>query len=435
MTNERRYVRSPKQRQAWALLEDPAYRRLLFDGGARSGKTDIALLWLAKEAASRPGARILLARKHLDHARTTLYHLSLKKLLGGVRGWAWAEGAIELRHANGSLLRCAGLDDDERVDKILGDEYLHIFVNEATQTSWKTLQTVTTRLAQPIDAPHKIILDCNPKSQRHWLYRAGVMRQDPDTLAPLLDADIWTRLSWTPYDNPHLPPDALAALEALTGAQRRRMLDGEWCDNEGAVYDEFDEDIHVHKGPMPAGWERWTAVAGIDFGYTNPFVCLWGALDPDGRLWITRERYQARQTVHEHAQAILAAGLKRPAWTVADHDAEDRATLHAAGIQTLAATKDVERGIQAVKARLKVRPDGRPRLYVHEACRETIAEFYDYAWAPPKDGRNAKEEPVKDRDHAMDALRYIVAQLDCRSAPRYVHLFAGSAEPPGLLVL
>lgn len=434
MNAEKRYVRAPKQRIAWGILDDPAKRRVFFDGGARSGKTDITLLWLAKEAAQRPGARILLARKHLDHARTTLYNLSLKKLLGGVRGWHWADATLELRHNNGSLMRCAGLDNDERVDKILGDEYLHIFINEATQITWKTLQTVLTRLAQPIAAPHKLILDCNPKSQRHWLHTAGIMHNNPETLTPLLDADTWARISWTPYDNPHLPPDAIAALESLTGAQRRRMLDGQWCDNEGAVYEEFDEDTHLWRGPLPAGWERFSTVCGIDFGYTNPFVHLWGVLDPDGRLIIIREHYQARKTVQEHAQIITAAGIKKPQWTVADHDAEDRATLHAAGIPTLAAIKDISRGISAVKERLKIQPDGRQRLYIHESCKETIAEFYDYVWAPPKEGRNAKEEPVKDRDHAMDALRYIVAQLDCRSTHRPITLF-DNASAPGLIVL
>ena len=66
MSKPRRYKLFPKQKQGWCLLEDPALRRILFDGGARSGKTDVALVWLIKEAMSRPGARILAARRRLD---------------------------------------------------------------------------------------------------------------------------------------------------------------------------------------------------------------------------------------------------------------------------------------------------------------------------------------------------------------------------------
>jgi len=68
-----------------------------------------------------------------------------------------------------------------------------------------------------------------------------------------------------------------------------------------------------------------------------------------------------------------------------------------------------------VKERMKVQPDGRPRLYISESCPETISEFYDYAWQPATEGRNDKEAPIKDRDHAMDPIRYMVMKLDqCR---------------------
>ncbi len=408
---------TPKQNVAWRdHLERPELRRHLFYGGARSGKTDVILTWLCVQAATYPGARILMARRTRIAAAKSLWSDSLVKMLRGRTDFKMLESDLEIRHSNGSLIRVDGFDDQERVDKILGTEYLHIFFNEATQISWPTVQTVLSRLAQVVPGAksHKAIFDCNPKSQRHWLYKAGILHQHPETGEALLDADTWSALHWIPDDNPYLSTDFLETPRAMTGTQRRRMLEGVWREGEGAVYDEFDEDIHIHKGPMPAGWERWDKVRGIDFGYTNPFVCLWGAIDPDGRLWIYRERYIARQTVQVHAAAINAE-MRRDEhyrWTVADHDAEDRATLHEAGIMTQRASKHVERGIKAVKERLKVQPDDRPRLIICEACTETISEFYDYAWQPQGDNRNAKEVPLKDRDHAMDPIRYMVMKLD-----------------------
>jgi phage terminase large subunit len=354
---------------------------------------------------------ILLARKCRDHAKDSIYNDTLRKILMGRREWRFRDSDLEIHHRNGSVLRCGGLDDKDRVDKVLGTEYDHIFFNEATQLTWPTVTTVLTRLARSTVPIRKAIFDCNPKNQRHWLYKAGVLQVDPDTGMALSDAALWRRQHWTPYDNPHLPADALATLESLSGVQRRRMLDGQWCEAEGAVYEEFDEDIHVWRGPLPAGHESWRKVRGIDFGYTNPFVCLWGLVDPDGCLWIVRERYVRQVIVQEHAAAIkLVPGAYL--WTVADHDAEDRATLHAAGIPTCAAKKDIDFGLKAVRARLKVQPNGKPRLMVHESCREVIGEFYDYTWEPGKDTRNAKEVPQKVRDHAMDTIRYIVMRLD-----------------------
>ncbi|MBR0459652.1 MAG: phage terminase large subunit [Victivallales bacterium] len=273
-------------------MEDPRYRRYLFDGGARSGKTDLSLVWLASQAQRFPGARILVARRALDHARTTLWNLSLKKLLPPGCGVRYQEQTLEARFPNGSVIRVGGLDDAERVDKILGDEYLHIFINEATQISWDTLTKVLTRLSQRIPgAQRKLILDCNPKGPRHWLHQAGVQHVVPSQTGeavPLPDADAWARLSWTPYDNPHLPEDTIRTLEALPGVMRRRMLLGEWCSSEGAVYDSYDPDLHEF-ATLPAGSEAWPRIRAIDFGFTNPFVCLWGAVDGDGRLWIYRE--------------------------------------------------------------------------------------------------------------------------------------------------
>ena len=51
---------------------------------------------------------------------------------------------------------------------------------------------------------------------------------------------------------------------------------------------------------------------------------------------------------------------------------------------------------------LKVHGDGKPRLTIDPSCVETINEFESYVWRPEKD------EPVKENDHAMDALRYAV---------------------------
>lgn len=408
-------ILTPKQIIAFDNhLENPTIRRILFDGGARSGKTDVILAWLCIEAERHDGARILCARRHRSSAEKSLWSDSLRKLLMGRNDFRMVDSEMEIRCANGSLIRVDGLDDQERVDKILGTEYLHIFLNEATQISWQTVLTVQTRLAQNIPGAtsRKLLFDCNPKNQRHWLYKVGRLHLDPETGEPLKDANIWSSLQWTPYDNPHLAKDYMDTLEALTGTQRRRMLDGVWCESQGAVYGEFDEDIHVHRGTMPAGWNTWTKIRGIDFGYTNPFVCLWGAIDSDGRLWIYREHYIRGQTVQVHSKTIKTTEKSHFSWTVADHDSEDRATLHADGIMTIRAKKNVERGIKAVKERLKVQHDGRPRLIIHESCVETISEFYDYAWEPIKEGKNSKEIPIKDRDHAMDPLRYMIMKLD-----------------------
>ena len=120
-----------------------------------------------------------------------------------------------------------------------------------------------------------------------------------------------------------------------------------------------------------------------------------------------------------HATAIKG----RPGsfeWTVADHDAQDNAEMRSKGISTTNAKKDVTRGIQKVKARLTIQGDGKPRLYIMSTCVNTIKEISLYRWNEKKAG-NEKEEPVKENDHSMDALRYMVMQLDNRG----VYVYSG----------
>ena len=59
---------------------------------------------------------------------------------------------------------------------------------------------------------------------------------------------------------------------------------------------------------IPRDWPRYLA---IDFGYTNPFVCLWAAKDTDGRLFIYRQIYKTKTLVEDHAE-----NYRRSVWLV-----------------------------------------------------------------------------------------------------------------------
>lgn len=361
---------------------------------------------------------MLVLRKYREHARKSVWEQTILPMIENRSDFTIQYGELSaFSTRTGGSLRVDGLDDAERVEKVFGTEYLHLFFNEAVQLSWAAVENACTRLAQPIDGDplHKAIFDCNPRGQRHWLYRMAIMGLNADG-EPLTDAarSCWKRQHWTPYDNPHLPKDTLASYENMTGVRRRRLLLGEWCDTEGSVYDEFDETIHAFDDLPPASG-HWPRSMAIDFGYTNPFAALWCAKDDDGCLWLYREHYKDKTLVTEHGRIITEycksdPSMPHPRW--ADHDAEDRATLEALGIYTLPATKDVLRGIQRVKDRLAVQPNGKPRLMISRKCVNLIAEMYDYSWQQQDEGKAIKEQPVKIRDHAVDCLRYLVMGHD-----------------------
>ncbi len=175
----------------------------------------------------------------------------------------------------------------------------------------------------------------------------------------------------------------------------------------GQVYKLFNRDTHVVKPfEIPAEWPRWRSV---DFGYNNPFVCLWLARDPDRRWHIYHEHFRPRETLAYHAERIKQiSGREQYRCTWADHDSQDRYELQNLGIKTTPAKKDVHLGIEAVQATLKVQGDGRPRLFIFETCKHLIQEMTGYRWAEGTETRDAKDEPLKINDHTVDSLRYAI---------------------------
>lgn len=292
-----------------------------------------------------------------------------------------------------------------------------------TLNDWEQLTGRATGRAG--NAPYSQVFgDCNPGPPTHWILtreRLKKFRQLHEHNPALFDQQTGQMTEQGKR--------SMAALDALTGIRYKRGRKGSWVAAEGQVYETYDPDVHlINPFPIPASWRRYRA---IDFGYVNPFVCGWFATDEDGRLYLYREIYMSGRTVKVHSEQIKAlTGNERIEFTAADHDAEDRATLHENGISTQAAVKDISRGIQAVEERLKVQPDGRPRLFVfRDALVEadpalynerpgdrdpvcTEQEFTSYVWAQGADGRPKKEVPVDAYNHGMDMLRYMVMALD-----------------------
>lgn len=242
---------------------------------------------------------------------------------------------------------------------------------------------------------------CNPDHPQHYIKVNFIENKK-------LDAKSW---HFNLDDNPILSEQYKDELKnAYTGVFYDRYILGKWVLAEGSVYPDFSREVHVCESvALP---EHWYKVRAIDFGYTNPFVCLWGAVDQDGRLYIYDEHYQSKTLIKDHAAAIKRRTNGVYYFTVADHDAQDIAELRAEGVETVNAKKDVISGIQKVARRLVVQQDGYPRIFIFNNCTNLIREFESYRWAEVKEGRNEKEEPIKDNDHALDALRYMVAELD-----------------------
>ncbi len=70
---------------------------------------------------------------------------------------------------------------------------------------------------------------------------------------------------------------------------------------ERVVFDEFEPAVNVKEVDFNPNWSLYR---GIDFGFVNPFVCLWIQVDGDGVVYCLDEYVRSRATIETHTEEI-----------------------------------------------------------------------------------------------------------------------------------
>jgi phage terminase large subunit-like protein len=243
---------TPKQKEANAKLASLATHIMLF-GGSRSGKTFLIVRAICIRAMKAPKSRHAILRFRFNAVKASIVFDTFPKVMEicfplikyDINKTDWF-----VEFPNGSQIWFGGLDDKERTEKILGQEYATIFLNECSQIPWGARGIAVTRLAQNcteyVDGredrplPLKMYYDENPPDKGHWSYRVFVQKVDPETKKPLSDIDDYTSFQINPRDNKaNLPTSYIKTLEGLSGRLQRRFLEGEFKDaNPNALFAE-----------------------------------------------------------------------------------------------------------------------------------------------------------------------------------------------------
>ncbi|WP_371239683.1 phage terminase large subunit [Streptomyces pimonensis] len=403
---------------------------VLLSGAAGTGKSVGALMYVHLQCLDNPKTRALIVRKtHASLTSSTLVSFrekvareaidaGLLHFFGGS-----AQEPASYRYANGSVIVVGGLD---RPTKLLSTEFDLVLVDEAIEVTAEDLDTIVSRLRNGVLPLQRLIMCTNPGPPSHHLK----LRADSGRCRILYSRHednprLYQNGEWTEYGNAYL-----ARLDSLTGPRYQRLRWGKWVSAEGVIYDEWQDVVHlVDRFAIPDAWQRYIS---IDFGFTNPMVIQWWAQDGDGRLYLYREIYKTRTLAEDHAKQVKRiigeTGEPHPVAVVCDHDAEDRATFEKhSGLFTTPAKKTVSPGIQAVQTRIRPAGDGRPRLFILRDSvvdrdqdlidagkpTSTVDEINGYVWAvKPGAAGGLKEQPLKQDDHGMDAMRYMVAAVD-----------------------
>lgn len=262
------FTKNVGQQRVLDLILNENVRELLVASGSRSGKTFIILYAMIFIASKFAGSRHLVARKHFSHVKGSIWLDTLPKVIDicfpNLKPHVkWNNTDYYITLPNGSTIFLVGLDDKERVDKILGREYLTMLFNECSELNYDTYTTVKSRLAQQctfvnakgvlVTAKNMIFADCNPTSSRHFTKVLFVDKIDPETRAKVSNPERYAYTFIHPSENAeNISADYLEMLANLPPAKRRRFLDGQF--SEASAYalwtDEMLSNTRVNEAPV-----------------------------------------------------------------------------------------------------------------------------------------------------------------------------------------
>lgn len=242
------FKKTEKQSIATKIMAGIA-RYIMLYGGSRSGKTFILVRSIVVRA-SKVKSRHCILRDKFNHAKTSIWLDTLPKVMKlCFPDLSYEENKSDyyITLPNGSEIWVAGLDDSDRVEKILGKEYSTMYFNECSQISYQSITTALTRLAELNSLTKKAYFDQNPPSKKHWSYWLFEKGLDPiDNVS--IDRNEYASLLMNPRDNiENIDPDYIEKiLDKLPEKQRKRFRDGEFSnDDDGQAYYSFNREEHV----------------------------------------------------------------------------------------------------------------------------------------------------------------------------------------------
>lgn len=265
-----------RQAQAQEVLAGPAGHLMLY-GGSRSGKTFLLTRNTVFRALKARRSRHAILRFRFNAVKASIIYDTFPRVMEvafpGVR-YELNKTDWFAEFENGSQIWFGGLDDKERTEKILGQEYVTIYLNEASQIPWSSRNVALTRLAQkvmqemqgraPVPMKPRMYYDCNPPPKSHWTYLVFHDKKDPESKALLPDPQNYAWVQINPDSNrENLSDEYMSTLDSMSARMKKRFRDGEFGDAtpNQLFTDECIDTWRVLDGQLP---DMVRVVVGVD---------------------------------------------------------------------------------------------------------------------------------------------------------------------------
>ena len=392
-----------KLHPAQQIIVRDNHRFRIVNAGRRFGKTVLAVEELVYGAVNNDGGNVAYVAPTYGQAREISWEL-LKKRVQDVENPIINETRLEMVIPNkfGTTSKIA-LKGWESVESLRGQAYDFLVLDEVAM--YRNFTSEWQEVIRPTltDRRGKVLFISTPKGFNFWYDLYGMEAKDSD----------YKSFHFTTYDNPFIPKDEIdKQKQELTEDRFSQEINADFRKTEGLVYKEFDRAKHIYTDEV---FNKVSYFAGIDSGFTNPTAVIFINKDTDNKFYVSREWYKTGKTDEEVAEFVSGCGFN-----CVYPDPEAPAfieSLRKRGVNTREVVKgkdSIRNGISIIRELFK-----QNRLFIHSSCENLIWELETYSYPDKKDMHNEEENPIKENDHALDALRYAlsmqVAQSDAKA--------------------
>lgn len=319
---------------------------------------------------------------------------------------------IQTRTGEKVILLAGGRDKGSEA-KIKGQTYGTVYITEANECAEEFVKECVTRTLTSHD--RKLFMDLNPKAPQHWYYVDFLNFYDREAAAGRLEG--YNYAHFTVADNLSLSVEQLRELLKTYDKESfwyASDILGLRTSPNGLIYDMWtDGNLYDDDELTKEMRARCQRVIAVDYGTTNPMVYL--DILYDGHTgWIEHEYYydsrreRKQKTDYQYADDFERfVGYDHSVTLVIDPSASSfRAELSRRGYHVRLANNDVLDGLRMTATMISLR-----RIRARRgACPNVEREVAAYVWNE-KAVLRGEEDPLKENDHAMDALRYFVKTI------------------------
>ncbi len=372
---------------------------IIADGAIRSGKTlSMSLSYVLWAMECFDGQNFGMAGKTIgSFRRNVLFWL---KLMLTARGYHFvdhrADNMLEVTKGDKvNYFYIFGGKDERSQDLIQGITLAGMFFDEVALMPQSFVNQAAGRLSVE---GSKIWFNCNPDGPYHWFKTDWIDKADDKDLIYLhFDMDDNLTLSETIKQRYR---------SNFTGVFYKRYILGLWVVAEGIIYDMFNQERHTFKGSQV--YTDKDIYVSIDYGTQNATVFLLWRKTKSGKWHCVKEYYYSgrdtgkQKTDKEFADDLeqFLGGIKPKRIIVDPSAASFIAALKQRGFKIKKANNKVLDGIRYVGSLLNT-----DEIAFSPDCINTFKEFNSYIW-DEKATERGEDAPVKQHDHAMDAVRY-----------------------------